>query len=90
MHTIFKLCKMNCQIKVSSVLNKDSKQFGKQHLLDSSVETCWNSETGSPQTITIKMANDELFGRGRKNGEIAGIQLQFQGEFRCRCFCFCL
>jgi hypothetical protein len=30
--------------RVSSVLNKDVKQFGKQFLFDGSEETCWNSE----------------------------------------------
>uniref|UniRef100_A0A8U7NF03 Nuclear receptor 2C2 associated protein n=1 Tax=Corvus moneduloides TaxID=1196302 RepID=A0A8U7NF03_CORMO len=29
---------------VSSVLNRDVKQFGKQHLFDGSEETCWNSD----------------------------------------------
>jgi hypothetical protein len=28
---------------VSSVLNRDTKLFGKQHMLDGSDETCWNS-----------------------------------------------
>ncbi|NXO63781.1 NR2CA protein, partial [Phainopepla nitens] len=30
--------------RVSSVLNRDVKQFGKQHLFDGSEETCWNSD----------------------------------------------
>lgn len=29
--------------RVSSVLNKNSKQFGKQNMFDGSDETCWNS-----------------------------------------------
>lgn len=29
--------------RVSSVLNKDTKQFGKKHLFDGESETCWNS-----------------------------------------------
>lgn len=32
-------------LRVSSVLNKDVKQFGKQHLIDGSEETCWNSDS---------------------------------------------
>ncbi|NWW44381.1 NR2CA protein, partial [Pedionomus torquatus] len=30
--------------RVSSVLNRDVKQFGKKHMFDGSEETCWNSD----------------------------------------------
>ena len=30
--------------RVSSVLNRDTKQFGKSHLFDGDEETCWNSD----------------------------------------------
>ncbi|KAJ1674779.1 hypothetical protein EV182_002576 [Spiromyces aspiralis] len=30
--------------RVSSVLNKNNTNFGKQHLFDGNEETCWNSE----------------------------------------------
>lgn len=30
--------------RVSSVLNRDVKQFGKKHLFDDDEETCWNSD----------------------------------------------
>ncbi|XP_043859429.1 nuclear receptor 2C2-associated protein isoform X3 [Dromiciops gliroides] len=30
--------------RVSSVLNRDVKQFGKKHLFDEQDETCWNSD----------------------------------------------
>jgi len=29
---------------VSSVLNRDTKQFGKKYLLDGEDDTCWNSD----------------------------------------------
>ena len=32
------------KIRVSSVLNRDVKQFGKKYLTDGNVETCWNSD----------------------------------------------
>lgn len=32
------------QIRVSSVLNRDTTNYGKQNLIDGQVETCWNSE----------------------------------------------
>jgi len=30
--------------RVSSVLNRDTRQFGKQFLIDGQDDTCWNSE----------------------------------------------
>lgn len=30
--------------RVSSVLNKDNKNYGKKNLIDGSEESCWNSE----------------------------------------------
>uniref|UniRef100_A0A4X2M8B4 Nuclear receptor 2C2 associated protein n=1 Tax=Vombatus ursinus TaxID=29139 RepID=A0A4X2M8B4_VOMUR len=30
--------------RVSSVLNRDVKQFGKKNLFDEQDETCWNSD----------------------------------------------
>ncbi|KAJ1966410.1 Nuclear receptor 2C2-associated protein [Dipsacomyces acuminosporus] len=58
--------------KVSSVLNRDAKTFGKKNLIDRSIETCWNSEQGSPQYILIE------FGTPARLSE---IHIQFQGGF---------
>ncbi|NXF12621.1 NR2CA protein, partial [Smithornis capensis] len=44
-----------CPRSVSSVLNRDVKQFGKKHLFDASEETCWNS--------------DQVWGQGQGAGE---------------------
>ena len=30
--------------RVSSVLNRDVKQFGKKYMFDGDLETCWNSD----------------------------------------------
>ena len=30
--------------RVSSVLNRDVKQFGKKYMFDDNEETCWNSD----------------------------------------------
>uniref|UniRef100_A0AC11C847 Nuclear receptor 2C2 associated protein n=1 Tax=Ovis aries TaxID=9940 RepID=A0AC11C847_SHEEP len=30
--------------RVSSVLNRNTRQFGKKHLFDQDEETCWNSD----------------------------------------------
>jgi hypothetical protein len=60
------------QVKVSSVLNNDVKSFGKQYLLDDSLETCWNSDKGSPQYIALKLSQPI---------EISGFAIMFQGGF---------
>jgi len=60
------------QSRVSSVLNRNVKEFGKKHLFDGKEDTCWNSEQGSPQWIHL--AFDE-------NQSVDGIELVFQGGF---------
>jgi len=57
---------------VSSVLNRDVKQFGKQHLTDGDEETCWNSHQGSPQYICARLAAP---------CRPSQLLLQFQGGF---------
>nr|CAD7415547.1 unnamed protein product [Timema poppensis] len=64
-HTIF-----NC--RVSSVLNKDVKHFGKKHLFDNQEETCWNSDQGSPQWIELDLPSSVL---------VDSFTMQFQGGF---------
>ncbi|KAF9984240.1 Nuclear receptor 2C2-associated protein [Mortierella antarctica] len=66
------LLNADCRIKVSSVLNRETTLYGKQFLTDNSEETCWNSESGTPQFIVIDF--------GRKV-QIETIQLMFQGGF---------
>jgi len=58
--------------RVSSTLNRDTKQFGKKFLFDNREETCWNSDQGSPQWISLEF--QELT-------SVAGLCLQFQGGF---------
>eukprot|EP01100_Stratorugosa_tubuloviscum_P001611 TRINITY_DN1365_c2_g1_i2.p1 TRINITY_DN1365_c2_g1~~TRINITY_DN1365_c2_g1_i2.p1 ORF type:complete len:163 (+),score=55.36 TRINITY_DN1365_c2_g1_i2:45-491(+) len=60
------------QIRVSSVLNKDIKQFGKQFLIDDSDQTCWNSDQGKSQFIIINFENLIL---------LSSFSLLFQGGF---------
>ena len=43
-------------MRVSSVLNGDVLQYGKQHLVDGSPDSCWNSEQGSPQQVQLTFA----------------------------------
>ncbi|ESO13231.1 hypothetical protein HELRODRAFT_188174 [Helobdella robusta] len=60
------------KIRVSSVLNRNVRQFGKQHLTDNDEETCWNSDQGSPQVIMVEFPNEVL---------ISELVLKFQGGF---------
>ncbi|NWX53543.1 NR2CA protein, partial [Promerops cafer] len=64
-----------CPRRVSSVLNRDVKQFGKQHLFDGSEETCWNSDQGTSQWVTLD------FPRPVK---VSQLHIQFQGGFSSR------
>ncbi|KAL2917800.1 hypothetical protein HK105_202673 [Polyrhizophydium stewartii] len=65
------------QLRVSSVLNRDARNFGKKHLVDGSTETCWNSDQGSPQWVQIDA------GDGAGAGELrpTALRLMFQGGF---------
>eukprot|EP01089_Gocevia_fonbrunei_P012416 TRINITY_DN2936_c0_g1_i2.p1 TRINITY_DN2936_c0_g1~~TRINITY_DN2936_c0_g1_i2.p1 ORF type:complete len:142 (+),score=19.83 TRINITY_DN2936_c0_g1_i2:34-459(+) len=58
--------------KVSSVLNNDVKQYGKQHLFDNSLESCWNSDQGSPQEILLAF---------QECVDINEVRITFQGGF---------
>ncbi|XP_039254877.2 nuclear receptor 2C2-associated protein-like [Styela clava] len=62
------------QIRVSSVLNRDVKQFGKKHLFDGDDDTCWNSDQGLPQWINLAFEEPQT---------LSGfcVSLQFQGGF---------
>ena len=41
---------------VSSVLQKNHREFGKKYLYDGKPETCWNSDQGLPQHIIVKFS----------------------------------
>ncbi|XP_013106886.2 nuclear receptor 2C2-associated protein [Stomoxys calcitrans] len=62
----------NFKCSVSSVLNKDTKQHGKQFLYDGQDDTAWSSNEGSPQYISIEFENLQ---------SISSFSLQFQGGF---------
>lgn len=67
----------NTKAKVSSVLNRDTKSYGKQCLLDSSQETCWSSDQGTPQQCTFDLNDVD----NSKNISIKQIKIMFQGGF---------
>ncbi|XP_070541754.1 nuclear receptor 2C2-associated protein-like [Ptychodera flava] len=58
--------------RVSSVLNRDVKQFGKKYMFDGNEETCWNSDQGSPQWVVLEFPYKV---------RIQELQIQFQGGF---------
>ncbi|XP_066491537.1 nuclear receptor 2C2-associated protein [Tiliqua scincoides] len=58
--------------RVSSVLNRDIKQFGKKYMFDGNEETCWNSDQGSIQWLMLEFP---------QTVKISQIQIQFQGGF---------
>ncbi|KAG6922776.1 nuclear receptor 2C2 associated protein, partial [Chelydra serpentina] len=58
--------------RVSSVLHRDAKQFGKKHMFDTSEETCWNSDQGSSQWVMLEFP---------QTVKVSQLQIQFQGGF---------
>ncbi|XP_005409748.2 PREDICTED: nuclear receptor 2C2-associated protein, partial [Chinchilla lanigera] len=58
--------------RVSSVLNRNSRQFGKKHLFDQDEETCWNSDQGPSQWVTLEFPQRVC---------VSQLQIQFQGGF---------
>ena len=62
----------NAKFKVSSVLNKDVKTYGKQFLTDGNNETCWNSDKGTNQFIIIEFSEPT---------QPKELQIMFQGGF---------
>ncbi|XP_073909735.1 nuclear receptor 2C2-associated protein [Castor canadensis] len=61
--------------RVSSVLNRDTRQFGKKHLFDQDEETCWNSDQGPSQWVSLEFP--QLV-------HVSQLQIQFQGGFSSR------
>ncbi|XP_048198614.1 nuclear receptor 2C2-associated protein isoform X1 [Perognathus longimembris pacificus] len=61
--------------RVSSVLNRNTQQFGKKHLFDQEEETCWNSDQGPSQWVTLEFPQCI---------HVSQLQIQFQGGFSSR------
>lgn len=66
--------------KVSSVLGRDTKAYGKQNLLDMSEETCWSSDQGAPQQCTFDLV---CVDEAHKDDQlsIGKVKVMFQGGF---------
>ncbi|XP_026538912.1 nuclear receptor 2C2-associated protein [Notechis scutatus] len=63
--------------RVSSVLNREVKQFGKKYMFDRNEETSWNSDQGAIQWLTMEFP---------QTVQASQIQIQFQGGFASRKF----
>lgn len=59
-------------VRVSSVLNKDIKQYGKSFMFDGKEDTCWNSDQGLPQCVQIEFPKPMI---------PKSVELKFQGGF---------
>ncbi|GFT30180.1 nuclear receptor 2C2-associated protein [Trichonephila clavipes] len=66
------IIKNSCSLRVSSVLNKNTKEFGKQYMIDNCDDTCWNSDQGSPQWLQMSFPQSTT---------VEEIHIQFQGGF---------
>ncbi|XP_017013577.3 nuclear receptor 2C2-associated protein [Drosophila takahashii] len=66
------LTEVNFNCRVSSVLNKEVKQYGKQLMFDTKEDTSWTSDEGTPQWITVSLDEPQ---------KISGFSFQFQGGF---------
>lgn len=58
--------------RVSSVLDRNRKLYGGDHMLTSDVTTCWNSSQGSPQQILLQF---------HRSVNIEHLSIMFQGGF---------
>ncbi|XP_076978182.1 nuclear receptor 2C2-associated protein [Tamandua tetradactyla] len=61
--------------RVSSVLNRNTRQFGKKHMFDQDEETCWNSDQGPSQWVMLEFP---------QRVRVSQLQIQFQGGFSSR------
>ncbi|XP_076230584.1 nuclear receptor 2C2-associated protein isoform X1 [Nomia melanderi] len=60
------------ECRVSSVLNKNNRSYGKKHMFDNCPETCWNSDAGTPQWIIINFEQE---------CNVSSFEIEFQGGF---------
>ncbi|XP_076245712.1 nuclear receptor 2C2-associated protein isoform X3 [Calliopsis andreniformis] len=60
------------ECRVSSVLNRDNRSYGKKHMFDNCLESCWNSDAGTPQWVVINFD---------QTCEVNSFEIQFQGGF---------
>ena len=57
------------------MINRDVKQFGKVFMFDGKEDTCWNSDRGSPQSVTVELPSA---------ASVELLEIRFQGGFATR------
>ena len=75
--------------RVSSTLNRDTKQFGKKYLFDGQNETCWNSDQVNNNRVICSKFNSLWFKGSpqwvslefEQQVSVSAFSLQFQGGF---------
>lgn len=68
-----------CAIKVSSVLNRNTRSYGKKFLSDGNDDTCWNSDKGERQWIVFSAEEPFCF----HDEDTLSVKIQYQGGFCC-------
>lgn len=63
-------------LKVSSTLNKNTKEFGKKYLTDNNPDTCWQSDKSENDTQSIQINFEE-----ENPVKIKEFKINFQGGF---------
>ena len=71
-HVFYRIEMKVSACSVSSTLQNNTKEYGKKFLFDGNQDTCWNSDQGTSQHISVKF-HDEV--------AVLGIRIQFQGGF---------
>jgi len=69
------LINASTRLRVSSVLNKDTRAYGKQFLADGKEETCWNSDAcaeGGSQWLVVNLESPAV---------LESVEFKFQGGF---------
>ena len=86
--------KETCKISVSSVLDRNGKEYGKQFLLDGEEDTCWNSDQvrETPAKVGQRAIQKLTFVQGipqyirvtlndKQKSTKLMLKIQFQGGF---------
>ena len=60
------------EVKVSTVLNRQVREYGKMFMFDGREDTCWNSDQGSPQWVRLQFDFEV---------EVNQVEFMFQGGF---------
>lgn len=60
------------EVKVSTVLNRQVREYGKRFMFDGREDTCWNSDQGSPQWIRLQFEAEV---------RVDQVEFMFQGGF---------